>query len=415
VNAIGASAHPLREVSELRAGGRLLVASMLGAGLSFPSVPFYSIGLFAPVLAREFAWSFAGIFAGLAIASVVALLVGPFAGYLVDRWGGRLIAAVTLVGFGLSYMSLALSSGSIIQFYLSWVLMAATGVGTGIAVTRAINAFFVARRGLALGITLAGVGLFAFGVKPLGAWLITILGWRGAFAVIGFLPLSVGACAVLWGLPRVAAGPSAGKGSPARQAGSSTGLSGREALRSRVFWTLLVAFTLAAFAIGGPLPNMENVLRVAHMNAHDVIALASVIGISQLTGRLGAGWLVDRAWAPLIGAVVLIAAALGSLALSQSALDYHASMLAIAGLGLAGGVEIDLLSYLIARYLGLRRYGLLYGAMYGGYVVSASFAPSIFARAFDRTGSYAQALHVGAILLVLAALTLLTLGRYPRT
>jgi len=85
VNAIDASAHEMREVSELRAGWRLLVAAMLGAGLSFPSVPFYSIGLFAPLLAREFAWSFASIFAGLAIASVVALLVGPIAGYLVDR------------------------------------------------------------------------------------------------------------------------------------------------------------------------------------------------------------------------------------------------------------------------------------------------------------------------------------------
>jgi len=321
---------------------------------------------------------------------------------------------VTLVGFGLSYMSLALSSGSIIQYYGSWVLIAASGVGTGIAVTRAINAFFVARRGLALGITLAGVGLFAFGVKPLGAWLISVAGWRGAFAVIGLLPVSLGACAVLWGLPRVvnekrpAASAFSGK-----QAISSGGLSGPEALRSRVFWTLLVAFTLAAFAIGGPLPNLENILRAAHMSARDIIALASIIGISQLTGRLVAGWLIDRAWAPFIGAIVLIAAALGSLVLSHSSLSYRGSMLAIAGLGLAGGVEIDLLSYLIARYLGLRSYGLLYGAMYGLYVVAASFAPSLFARTFDRTGSYTQALQLGATLLVLAAAILLTLGRYP--
>jgi hypothetical protein len=199
----------------------------------------------------------------------------------------------------------------------------------------------------------------------------------------------------------------------ANQSISSAGFTGRETLRSRVFWSLLVAFTLAAFAIGGPLPNIENVLRVTHMSAHDIVALASIIGISQLTGRLAAGWLIDRAWAPLIGAIVLIGAALGSLVLSQSILSYHRSMLAIAGLGLAGGVEIDLLSYLIARYFGLRSYGLLYGAMYGVYVVAASFAPSLFARTFDRTGSYEQALHLGAALLVMAALILLTLGRYP--
>jgi len=74
-----------RARNELRDGWRVLCAALIGAGLSFPSVPFYSIGIFAPVLAREFAWSFASIFAGLAIASVVALIVGPFAGYLVDH------------------------------------------------------------------------------------------------------------------------------------------------------------------------------------------------------------------------------------------------------------------------------------------------------------------------------------------
>jgi len=322
------------------------------------------------------------------------------------------MAAATLVGFGLSFMTLALSQGSLVQFYTSWVLIAATGVGTSIAVTRAVNGAFTLRRGLALGITLAGVGLFAFGVKPLGAWLIATLGWRASLVVIGLLPLTVGSGAVLWGF---AAGPaSASLNGAAVNAGVElSGLTVNQALRTRVFWTMLVTFTLAAFAVGGPLPNIENILRTAHMDASAIVTLASVIGLSQLTGRLVAGWLIDRAWAPLIGAVVLLGAALGSWMLSQHVLSYHTTMLAIAGIGLAGGVEIDLLSYLVSRYIGLRRYGVIYGAMYGLYVVSASFAPSLFARAFDRTGTYAQVLQGGAYLLAAAAAVLLSLGRYP--
>jgi hypothetical protein len=61
----------------------------------------------------------------------------------------------------------------------------------------------------------------------------------------------------------------------------------------------------------------------------------------------------------------------------------------------------------------LRRYGVIYGALSGLYVVSASFAPSLFARAFDRTGSYAPALQAGAMILLAAGAVLLSLGAYP--
>jgi len=60
---------------------------MLGTGLGLPTLPYYSIGIFAPILAKTFGWSFASIFGGLGLVSVVLLFGGPLVGYFVDRFG----------------------------------------------------------------------------------------------------------------------------------------------------------------------------------------------------------------------------------------------------------------------------------------------------------------------------------------
>jgi cyanate permease len=81
--------------------------------------------------------------------------------------------------------------------------------------------------------------------------------------------------------------------------------------------------------------------------------------------------------------------------------------------GAAIGVEIDLTAYMVARYLGVKHYGLLYGILYSIVALGAGVGPALFGRAFDRTGSYSEVLEAAAIAVILSAGVLLTLGRYP--
>ena len=74
---------------------------------------------------------------------------------------------------------------------------------TAISFTHAVNSAFVARRGMALGITLAGSGVFAVWVKPFAHWTIEHFGWRATLVIIGLLPLVIGVPVVLWGLRSV--------------------------------------------------------------------------------------------------------------------------------------------------------------------------------------------------------------------
>jgi MFS family permease len=397
-------------VSELGANRRLVFAAMLGTGMGFPTVPFYTVGIFAPILAQEFGWSFASILGGLTLIPMLLLIGGPLVGYLIDRHGPRKVAAISLVTLGLAYTTLAFSTGSIVQYYATWVLLTIAGIGcTPISFTRAINSAFVKQRGIALGITLAGMGLFTMAVKPLGAWLIAAVGWRGAIVLIGLLPIVVGAPVVWWGLKARQIGAAVEGASEA----PATGLTLKQALHTRTYWTLIFCFVPLAFAIGAQMPNMENILRSMRMDATDIVMLTSLIGISMIAGRLVGGWLIDRTWAPLTGAIFVFGAAFSCWMLSHSTLDTSTAMLAILLLGFAAGLEVDLMSYLVARYLGMLHYGALYGLLFGLFSIGAAIGPSLLGHAFDVAGSYSSMLRVCALVLAVVAVIMLSLGRYP--
>src|SRR5262245_48065219 len=140
------------EISELRSGWRvrLVFAALVGTGLGLPTMPFYTVGIYAPLWAQQFGWSFASIFGGLIVTTSVLLFGGPWVGLLVDRYGARRVAATSLAGLGLGYMTLAMIDGSIVQYYVSWTLLSLAGIGaTSISFTRAINGAFVRQRGMA--------------------------------------------------------------------------------------------------------------------------------------------------------------------------------------------------------------------------------------------------------------------------
>lgn len=393
--------------SELRAGWRLIVAALLGTAFGLPTLPFYTVGIFAPIFAAQFGWSLAAIFGGLIVSTLVLLFGGAWIGHIIDRRGARKVAAVSLAGLGLGYMTLALLDGSIAQYYLSWLALSVAGIGaTSISFTAVINGAFSDVRGFALGLALSGIGLFALVVKPLAGWLIDVGGWRAAIVAIGALPLFLAAPVALWAFP---AHPTVTAQLPALP-----NLALKDAVRTRAFSLLACAFIAISFANGAPIPHLENILRTAHIDSQEILSLTAGVGAAIILGRIAGGWLLDRLWAPIIGVAVLAAAAIGLVMLSHPTLEPSTARIAILLLGFAGGVEVDLLPYLTARYIGARNYGAIYGTLFGLFALGAGIGPTLIGWAFDRFDSYSQVLKVCAGLLLLAAMLLLCLGRYPQ-
>jgi MFS family permease len=401
----------MADYAEFKDGWRVVFASLVGIGLGLSPVPFYTIGMFAPELAREFHWQFAQIFFGLTVTTLTVLVTAPAAGFLSDRIGVRRVVLGSIVLFGLSFAAFAATRGSLPLFYLTWAVLAAGGAGTlPITWTRAVNNRFDVRKGLALGLSLVGTGLFGSLLKPTCAWLIAHAGWRVAYLVIGALPLAIAlpiACAFFYDV-------GAGRAAGARASVDTAGLSFAQALREWRLWVLAFAFIPISFAVGGPIPNMENILSLHGFDKSAIAALVAFIGLSVVTGRLLGGWLIDRLWAPGVAFLLLSLPALACWLLARADVGFGQALLCICLIGFAAGVEYDLMAFLVARYFGMRAYAAIYGTLYGCFALGAGIGPMIFGANFDRSHSYGAALIASAIMLVASAALLLTLGPYRR-
>src|SRR5690606_10038338 len=105
---------------EFARGWPIVLASALGIGLGLSPVPFYTIGMFAPELSREFGWGFGEIMFGLTVMTAVVLIASPIVGWLADRYGVRRVALTSVVLFSGSFALFALGNGSLLMFYATW-------------------------------------------------------------------------------------------------------------------------------------------------------------------------------------------------------------------------------------------------------------------------------------------------------
>ncbi|MET0657991.1 MAG: MFS transporter, partial [Steroidobacteraceae bacterium] len=145
--------------------------------------------------------------------------------------------------------------------------------------------------------------------------------------------------------------------------------------------------------------------------SHAALAM-SVLGIALIIGRLVTGYLLDRFFAArvAIGFLLCPVLALAAFALGASG---DAVIVGAILLGLGMGSEMDLLSYLISRYLGLKAYGQLYGLTYAAFSFGAGIGPIIMGYVHQSTGGYTPALWTLCVLTICALLPFLTLGPYP--
>jgi len=396
---------------EFRRGWPVLVAAALGTACGASPIPFNSAGPFTKPLADEFGWGRGDIQLALFWFTAAVVLTVPFIGGLADRIGVRKVAIGTLALFGITFAALAFTPASLFAFYLLWVLMGALGGGsTPVTWTRAVNAWFVHNRGLALALTLMGTGVTAAVLPSLATWLIEHYGWRKAFLGIALLPLAVALPVVIWLFREPDERDTHALVAPPSRVGVTVG----QALRDYRFWVIAVSILFVAIGVGGSITNFQPLLMDRGFQPQEAAKIAGVIGVSVIVGRLLAGVLIDRYWAPLVTLPMLALPALACFLLAQPEVPAFAAILSAVLIGLAAGAETDLVAYLTARYFGLAHYGRLYGLQYSVFGFASGISPFLFGKVFDVTGSYRPILYVAAVLFVLGAVALLTLGRYPK-
>jgi len=332
----------------------------------------------------------------------------PVLGRMMDRWSIRRVALPGLLFYAFAMCLLGLSPRSLIIFTLLFALAeAASAVQTPIGYAKAIAAWFDRRRGLALGIAMSGVGLGGFVMPQLAQVLIDRVGWRGAYPLLGLLTLAIAFPLVaLWiREPR----PGEGERRAVTMA-DLPGLTARDAARTRHFWLMGAAFFLVAIAINGTVAHVVPLLTDHGISAASAAATMGIFGLATMIGRLLAGYLVDRIFAPLVATVFFLAPIAGFVLLSTPSGALPAIGVILLGLGL--GTEIDLIAFLVSRYMGQRAFGEIYGYCFMIFGLGSSFGRFLGGFLYDLAGSYDSALIGAGGALVLAVIFVNLLGRY---
>lgn len=394
----------MSQQNEFKRGWAVLLGAFIGSGVGLASMVYYSTGIWIRPWQEEFGWTRAEIGFQQSISVVVMMLLAPLVGRLIDRFGLRRVAALCLLGYGLFLAIFPFMSGALLVLYALSFGYAIFGVGTtGIAFTRAVNAFFIKNRGLALGICLTSTGVMAFAMPRYMTPYVAEHGWRAGFWVMfAIVMVSV---PLVYLLLRDA--PEDKDGQPQHE---QSGLTLGQAIRTVTFWKVASIFLLISTAILGLIPAFIPLLQDAGMSAKQAGQLGAALGLSVMVARLLIGFIIDRIFAPYVAAVAFSLVALGCLALGLGGIEY--AMAAAIALGFAVGAEVDLIGYFTARYFGLAHYGAIYGLQYSIFIFGAAIGPVYTGYIWDVTGNYDLALIIAAALMLPVVIIALTLPRF---
>ena len=355
---------------------------------------FYSFGVLLDPIIADTGWSEPAVAAVFSSSSLVAGLGGLAGGWLLDRWGSRLVFAVAaVVGGG----TLMLASGA------STVAAFGTAGTIGGGVLASLGFYHVTQtaavrispghedRAIAV---LTIWGAFASVIYiPLSAWLVTRYDWRVTLQILALssaLALAAGVLAVDT-RPRRETGPQ-----PLFRDVGATVRSGR-ALR------FLTSQFLAGVGVGTILVYQVPAMTAAGLALGAASFWAGFRGFAQLGGRLPLMPLVRRFGVAKTLRISYAAIAVGSLALSVSGSPLLAAAYAVfAGFGI--GAVSPLVGMHSKNVFGQASMGTAMGLVSLVFHVANSIGPVAAASLSTSAGSRAMPVAISAVLLALAAL-----------
>jgi MFS family permease len=372
-------------------------------------------------LEQEFGWLRTTTSAALSVNILLYGLTGPFAGSLMARVGVRrvVLSALVLLASGVAIAPLIHERWQLVAL---WGL--GIGVGTGlIAVVLAatvVNRWFVARRGMVLGILTASGSTGQLVFLPMLARATERYGWRTAVLIVAaivaaLIPLTA------WllrespermGLRAYGASDEPPTSALADSAHAES-LGALAVLRSvattRNFWVLSIAFFVCGASTNGLIG--AHLIPAAHDHGIPEVRAASLLalmGLCDLVGTTAAGWMSDR-W----DSRWLLAAYYGLRGLSLLFLPYALAgaepslVLFAVWYGLDWIATVPPTLRLANEAFGRTRAPIVFGWISGGHQLGAASIALVAGALRVSSGRYDWAfLGAGALCLGAAALSL---------
>ncbi|NOX50657.1 MAG: MFS transporter [Gammaproteobacteria bacterium] len=368
------------------------------------------LSLLTEPLNSAFGWKRSEISYASMIFVVTAVTLSLPLGALMDRHGVRSILLPSLVAFGSILGSMYFLSPNVTHLYLAYF---ALGVAAAAILpnsySRVIVGWFDKKRGQALAIAATGTALGMVILPPVLTTIIVTQGWQAVYLACAALVLLICFPSVAFLLRE---NPSIAKrvDNVALKGASSEEF--RSATRSYAFWGMAIGFSCLGFGTAGVIPHIVPMLQ--DMQASDMTAAfaLSLYGMGAVVGRLTCGYFLDRFPSPNVA----VAVGLNPLVACLLLIVYpHEDTILFAAvlIGIGAGAELDLMPFMISRYLSLRVFSQIYAVLFAGFFIAGAIGTAALGFWFDRSGSYTAGLTLLVGASALAILVLFQAKRYP--
>lgn len=340
----------------------------------------YSFGVLFPVYIDVFHIS-AGLMTGL----------GAYTGAWADRFGNGLIVGIggifTAVGFFLASYSTELW-----HLYLTQGFIA--GIGYSLAFISGVSVvgqWFTTKRGLAVGIAVAGSGLGQFALSQVTGVLLSEFKWRSTLrilALIDIVGLTLCAIVIRRFLPCT------------KKSNKESGMIFFKDINFKFLYTSAVISTLGLFM---PYTHLPKYALLHGVSTSGAILILSIMGIASAVGRVVIGFAADVYGKLVMLMVCMVVGGISTLCWLGCVTFAPMMVYGIVYGFFAGGV-ISLFPTVVAELYGIQRIGSVIGILYTGTAFGNLLAAPIAGFLYDGTGNYDASISLAGGLLLISSI-----------
>jgi MFS transporter, OFA family, oxalate/formate antiporter len=340
----------------------------------------------------------------LTILIVVQTFLSPVQGFLVDKFGPKLLIATGCILSGLGWIAAAYAT-SLTSLYLTYGLLC--GIGTGIVYIGIVGLmvkWFPDRRGFATGMVAAGYGFGAIATTfPIDSMLKTV-GYQHTLVVFGIILGLVGAAAAL----AMRAPRTDDVLPPAAIETSLRDVAPKDMLKTKVFWLMFIMMTMMStggLMVISQFATFSRAFGVANVMVWGLAALPLALTVDRITNGLTRpffGWVSDRIGRENTMGIAFLFEAVAIFGLVMARNDAMLFVILSAVVFFGWGEIFSLFPSTLTDTFGTKNATTNYGFLYMAQGVGSVLGAPVAAYMAEKTGSW---LPVFGIIIAMDVLT----------
>jgi MFS family permease len=391
---------------------RVALAIVVGTFFGSTVLPFSAQGLLLMPMTGEFHWSRFQFSLGLSAMMLGGMFTAPLMGRLVDKLGVRRVVIPGVICVGLMTMALSQLNGTFWHYFAAYMILGGLG-SSAVGYAKVLGALFNEHRGKAMALFGMESSLSAFVAIAIIRWLMEGYGWRGTFTGMGLIILAT--VPVLWLFLNEPEPPKVDAQSTTAAAPDVPGMTVKQALGDRYFWTITLATFFAIIPAMGLMQHMIPFMMGKGVSMERGAGTLQVMMLMMAGGTLVGGFLLDPSKSGKVAAPFALLSTVSIAALmflSGTPMGMTILYAAVGLMGFAAGAKLPMANFMQLRYFGLREFGGLAGLQAPFTAAGMLVAPPAMGWCFDHFGNYDLAMWIMIGLVGLTVPLYASLGPY---